>query len=81
MCRFVSRLSSRRHPANETRQIIYKGNEPIQLSHLVTRPRHSIINQAFESKLRMPSSRPMNVGRLRFRIMLLLTRFRPMALG
>jgi glutamine amidotransferase len=43
-------------------QIVYKGNEPIQISHLVTRPRHSIINQAFESKLRLPSSRPMNVG-------------------
>ncbi|WVR05261.1 hypothetical protein IAU60_002273 [Kwoniella sp. DSM 27419] len=42
------------------RFLVYKGTEPIQLSHLVTRPRHSIINQAFESKLRMPSSRPMN---------------------
>ncbi|WRT67102.1 uncharacterized protein IL334_004068 [Kwoniella shivajii] len=42
------------------RLLIYKGTEPIQLSHLVTRPKHSIINQAFESKLRMPSSRPMN---------------------
>ncbi|KAL7423913.1 glutamine amidotransferase subunit [Cryptotrichosporon argae] len=42
------------------RFIVYKGTEPIQLSHLVTRPRHSIINQAFESKLRLPSSRPMN---------------------
>ncbi|RSH78130.1 uncharacterized protein EHS24_002586 [Apiotrichum porosum] len=42
------------------RFIVYKGAEPIQLSHLVTRPRHSITNQAFESKLRFPSSRPMN---------------------
>ncbi|KAK4688227.1 glutamine amidotransferase, partial [Tremellales sp. Uapishka_1] len=42
------------------RFLVYKGTEPIQLSHLVTRPRHSIINQAFESKLRFPSSRPMN---------------------
>ncbi|ORX39847.1 putative cytoplasm protein [Kockovaella imperatae] len=42
------------------RFIVYKGHEPIQLSHLVTRPRHSITNQAFESKLRFPSSRPMN---------------------
>ncbi|WWD15866.1 hypothetical protein CI109_100290 [Kwoniella shandongensis] len=42
------------------RFLIYKGTEPIQLSHLVTRPKHSIINQAFQSKLRMPSSRPMN---------------------
>lgn len=42
------------------RFIVYKGIEPIQLSHLVTRPRNSIINQAFESKLRFPSSRPMN---------------------
>ncbi|EJT50003.1 cytoplasm protein [Trichosporon asahii var. asahii CBS 8904] len=30
------------------------------MSHLVTRPRHSIINQAFESKLRFPSARPLN---------------------
>ncbi|KIR58710.1 hypothetical protein I312_102825 [Cryptococcus bacillisporus CA1280] len=42
------------------RLLVYKGTEPIQVSHLVTRPRHSIINQAFESKLRMPSSRPLN---------------------
>ncbi|WVQ78067.1 hypothetical protein IAT38_000148 [Cryptococcus sp. DSM 104549] len=42
------------------RLLVYKGTEPIQISHLVTRPRHSIINQAFESKLRMPSSRPLN---------------------
>ncbi|EIW69647.1 hypothetical protein TREMEDRAFT_30393, partial [Tremella mesenterica DSM 1558] len=40
--------------------IVYKGDQPIQLAHLVTRPRHSIINQAFESKLRLPSSRPFN---------------------
>lgn len=39
---------------------MYKGSEPIQMSHLVTRPRHSIINQAFESKLRFPSARPLN---------------------
>ncbi|KAK1925024.1 cytoplasm protein [Papiliotrema laurentii] len=42
------------------RFIVYKGAEPIQLAHLVTRPRHSIINQAFESKLRLPSTRPLN---------------------
>ncbi|CAD6569554.1 MAG: hypothetical protein TREMPRED_005293 [Tremellales sp. Tagirdzhanova-0007] len=42
------------------RFIVYKGIEPILLSHLVTRPLHSIINQAFESRLRLPSSRPMN---------------------
>ncbi|ORY33773.1 nucleophile aminohydrolase [Naematelia encephala] len=42
------------------RFLVYKGSEPIQISHLVTRPRHSITNQAFESKLRLPSSRPMN---------------------
>ncbi|ODO03426.1 glutamine amidotransferase [Cryptococcus wingfieldii CBS 7118] len=42
------------------RLLVYKGTEPIQISHLVTRPRHSIINQAFESRLRMPSSRPLN---------------------
>jgi glutamine amidotransferase len=49
--------------ADMSAQIVYKGVEPIQLSHLVTRPKHSITNQAFESKLRMPSSRPMNVSK------------------
>ncbi|OCF36524.1 glutamine amidotransferase [Kwoniella heveanensis CBS 569] len=52
--------SSSPHSLPPAFQLVYKGTEPIQLSHLVTRPRHSIINQAFESKLRMPSSRPMN---------------------
>ncbi|WVN85295.1 uncharacterized protein L203_100440 [Cryptococcus depauperatus CBS 7841] len=42
------------------RLLVYKGTEPLQISHLVTRPRHSIINQAFESKLRFPHSRPLN---------------------
>lgn len=42
------------------RFVIYKGTSPVQLSHLLTRPCHSIINQAFDSRLRLDSRRPMN---------------------
>ncbi|KAG8963341.1 hypothetical protein FRC05_004778 [Tulasnella sp. 425] len=42
------------------RLLIYKGTEPIQLSHLLTRPCHSIINQAFDSRLRLDRRRPIN---------------------
>ncbi|KAJ9107854.1 hypothetical protein QFC19_002760 [Naganishia cerealis] len=41
-------------------QILYKGTEPIQLSHLVTRPLHSIAVQVFDSRLRFISDRPFN---------------------
>lgn len=74
MCRFVSLgyvgmydglagmvISVQCNP-DADQQIVYRGIEPIQLAHIVTRPRHSIINQAFESKLRLPSTRPMNVS-------------------
>ncbi|CCF56198.1 hypothetical protein KAFR_0A07640 [Kazachstania africana CBS 2517] len=42
------------------RFLIFKGKEPIRLSHLLTRPAHSIINQSFDSRLRLDTSRPMN---------------------
>lgn len=42
------------------RFVIYKGTSPVQLSHLLTRPCHSIINQAFDSRLRLDRRRPMN---------------------
>ncbi|CCH58909.1 hypothetical protein TBLA_0B00660 [Henningerozyma blattae CBS 6284] len=42
------------------RFLIFKGKEPIQLSHLLTRPAHSIINQSFDSRLRLDTRRPMN---------------------
>ncbi|KAI0322656.1 N-terminal nucleophile aminohydrolase [Amylostereum chailletii] len=41
------------------RLVIYKG-KPVQLSHLFTRPAHSIINQAFDSRLRVDHRRPIN---------------------
>ncbi|CEH17998.1 n-terminal nucleophile aminohydrolase [Ceraceosorus bombacis] len=42
------------------RLLVYKGVEPIQLSHLVTRPAHSIINQAFDARLRLDATRSVN---------------------
>ncbi|KNE87626.1 hypothetical protein PSTG_18987, partial [Puccinia striiformis f. sp. tritici PST-78] len=33
--------------------------EPIVLAHLITKPSHSIINQAFDSRLRL-DARPVN---------------------
>ncbi|AET40805.1 glutamine amidotransferase subunit DUG3 Ecym_6434 [Eremothecium cymbalariae DBVPG len=42
------------------RFLIYKGKEPIRLSHLLTRPEHSIINQSFDSRLRLDRRRPIN---------------------
>ncbi|KAG7099096.1 hypothetical protein E1B28_000970 [Marasmius oreades] len=42
------------------RFVIYKGTSPVLLSHLLTRPCHSIINQAFDSRLRLDQRRPMN---------------------
>ncbi|KAJ7642008.1 N-terminal nucleophile aminohydrolase [Roridomyces roridus] len=42
------------------RFVIYKGTSPVQLSHLLTRPAHSIINQAFDCRLRLDRRRPMN---------------------
>jgi glutamine amidotransferase len=42
---------------------VYKGVDAIQLSHLVTRPAHSIINQAFDARLRLDATRSVNVSR------------------
>ncbi|KAL3232412.1 putative glutamine amidotransferase DUG3 [Nakaseomyces bracarensis] len=42
------------------RFLIFKGKEPIRLSHLLTRPAHSIINQSFDSRLRLDRRRPIN---------------------
>ncbi|KAF9040571.1 N-terminal nucleophile aminohydrolase [Panaeolus papilionaceus] len=42
------------------RFVIYKGTSPVLLSHLLTRPCHSIINQAFDSRLRLDRRRPIN---------------------
>lgn len=42
------------------RLVIYKGTAPVQLSHLLTRPCHSIVNQAFSPRLRLDPRRPIN---------------------
>ncbi|KAI8374399.1 nucleophile aminohydrolase [Radiomyces spectabilis] len=42
------------------RLLVYKGKRPILLSDLLTRPCHSIINQSFDSKLRIDHRRPLN---------------------
>ncbi|SCU98281.1 LAMI_0F13872g1_1 [Lachancea mirantina] len=42
------------------RFLIFKGKEPVRLSHLLTRPAHSIINQSFDSRLRLDRRRPIN---------------------
>ncbi|QLG74246.1 hypothetical protein HG535_0G01300 [Zygotorulaspora mrakii] len=42
------------------RFLIFKGKEPIKLSHLLTRPAHSIINQSFDSRLRLDRRSPVN---------------------
>lgn len=39
---------------------MFKGVEPIQLSNLVTKPAHSIINQAFDARLRLDATRSVN---------------------
>lgn len=40
--------------------MIYKGQDTIRLEHLLTRPAHSIINQSFDSRLRLDTRRPIN---------------------
>ncbi|KFH64764.1 hypothetical protein MVEG_09495 [Podila verticillata NRRL 6337] len=42
------------------RMLLYKGRQPIQLAHLLTKPAHSIINQSFDSRLRLDHRRPIN---------------------
>lgn len=40
--------------------MIYKGNQSMMLSDLLTRPAHSIINQSFDSRLRLDMRNPIN---------------------
>lgn len=40
--------------------MIYQGQDSIRLEHLLTRPAHSIINQSFDSRLRVDMRRPIN---------------------
>lgn len=42
------------------RFLIFKGTDPILLAHLLTRPAHSIINQSYDSRLRLDPRRPIN---------------------
>ncbi|ODV80599.1 glucosamine 6-phosphate synthetase [Suhomyces tanzawaensis NRRL Y-17324] len=42
------------------RFMIYKGREPMVLSDLLTKPAHSIINQSFDSRLRLDMRNPIN---------------------
>lgn len=42
------------------RFMIYKGKEPMVLSDLLTKPAHSIINQSFDSRLRLDMRNPIN---------------------
>jgi glutamine amidotransferase len=41
------------------RFLIYKGKEPMTLSNLLTKPQHSIINQSYDSRLRI-DAQPVN---------------------
>lgn len=42
------------------RFMIYKGRDPMVLSDLLTKPAHSIINQSFDSRLRLDMRNPIN---------------------
>ncbi|KAI8063552.1 nucleophile aminohydrolase [Gongronella butleri] len=42
------------------RLLVYKGKQSILLGHLITYPSHSIVNQSFDSKLRIDHRRPLN---------------------
>ncbi|KAK6461500.1 glucosamine 6-phosphate synthetase [Scheffersomyces coipomensis] len=42
------------------RFMIYKGRDPMLLSDLLTKPAHSIINQSFDSRLRLDMRNPIN---------------------
>ncbi|ODV94518.1 hypothetical protein PACTADRAFT_77096 [Pachysolen tannophilus NRRL Y-2460] len=42
------------------RFLIFKGKNPILLSNLLTKPAHSIINQSYDSRLRLDMVRPIN---------------------
>ena len=43
------------------RFMIYKGREEMVLSDLLTKPAHSIINQSFDSRLRLDMRNPLMV--------------------
>eukprot|EP00158_Paraphelidium_tribonemae_P007224 Partr_v1_DN28159_c4_g1_i2_m56092 putative glutamine amidotransferase len=42
------------------RFLLFTGRQPITLADLLTKPAHSIINQSFDSKLRLDLHRPLN---------------------
>lgn len=42
------------------RFLIYSGQNPILLSHLITSPTHSILTQSYDSRLRIDTTRPHN---------------------
>ena len=42
------------------RFLIYSGQSPILLSHLITNPTHSILTQSYDSRLRLDTTRPHN---------------------
>ncbi|KAK5001883.1 hypothetical protein LTR28_012117, partial [Elasticomyces elasticus] len=42
------------------RFLVYKGREPILLSHLILDPAHSILTQSYDSRLRLDTRRPHN---------------------
>jgi glutamine amidotransferase len=42
------------------RFLLFKGESPVLLADLLTRPVHSIINQAFSARLRLDENRPIN---------------------
>ncbi|KAL1305593.1 hypothetical protein AAFC00_007197 [Neodothiora populina] len=42
------------------RFLVYKGKEPILLSHLILDPAHSILTQSYDSRLRLDTRRPHN---------------------
>lgn len=42
------------------RFLIYSGQSPILLSHLITSPTHSILTQSYDSRLRIDTTRPHN---------------------
>ncbi|KAK0569254.1 glutamine amidotransferase subunit [Tilletia horrida] len=42
------------------RLLVFKSDKPYQLSHIITKPAHSIINQAFDARLRLDVTRAVN---------------------
>lgn len=46
-------------PSRMCRFLIYKGKDPMTLSNLLTKPQHSIINQSYDSRLRI-DAQPVN---------------------